>query len=189
MGLTTVTPAYTYPVALDEIKLHCRIDATDDDAYLNGLIIAGTEFVQQATGRQLITATYDYTVDAIPDDGVIALPLPPLQSITSVKYYDGNNAQQTLSNTKYRAVTATDPGAVVITTIPTTYEREDAVTVRLVAGYGDVEDVPEVAKVVIKLLVGEWYLRREATISGTIIAELPIGVDRILSLLELRGIR
>jgi hypothetical protein len=211
MGLTLVTSPPFYPVTLEEAKLHLRVDDDGEDTAILASIIAATEYVENATGRQLITASYDLTAGAIGSPGTssnylywagrfwpvgfslgitgacngarINLPKAPLQSVTSIQYYDGNNDLQTLSTSRYRVHANTTPAYVVITDIPAMYERDDALTIRFVAGHGNQEDVPETLKVAMKMLIGEFYRQREASVSG-IIAELPIGVERLIGQLR-----
>lgn len=38
-------------VSLEEAKQHLRIDTNDDDTYIQGLIAAAEQFVQQTTGK------------------------------------------------------------------------------------------------------------------------------------------
>jgi uncharacterized phiE125 gp8 family phage protein len=54
-----------------------------------------------ATDRAFLTQTWDYTRDGFPDDTVLELPKPPLQSVTHVKYLDTAGVEQTWPATHY----------------------------------------------------------------------------------------
>lgn len=162
MSLKLITAATTYPVSLSEAKLHLRVDGADEDTLVTALITAATEMAEQETGRALMAQTWELTLDAFPD--AFELTRTPVQSVTSVKYYDTNGAQQTLSAGAYALSTANDfesatIAPVVNTTWPTAQDRIDCVAVRFVAGYST---VPEPVKQWIKLMIGAMYDNREA---------------------------
>ena len=50
----------------------------------------------------------------------------------------------------------------------------------MVAGYATADDVPDKFKQGITLLAAHWYENREATISGTIIRDIPYGVRELV---------
>ena len=188
MDLSLVTEPICYPLTLEEAKEHLRVDATTEDTYILGLVAMAVEYVEQATWRQLITATYDTYFASIPDSGILKLPRPPLQSVTGVYYLDATGTEQTLAATDYRVCSTRDPGHVVIATFPSYLaDRDNSIRVRYVCGYGLQEDVPETLKVAMKLLIGEFYKNREATITGTIISALPIGIERVIGQYEIKG--
>ena len=81
MALILITPPAEEPVTLAELKAWCRVDTSDDDALITGLGIAAREYVEQALGRQLVTATFDLIYDAFPE-AAIRIPRPPVQSVT-----------------------------------------------------------------------------------------------------------
>lgn len=163
MTLRLITAPSTYPVTLAEAKLHCRIDASDEDTLVTALITAATEMAEQKTGRALMTQTWELTLDAFPTS--IELTRVPVASVTSVKYYDASNVQQTLSDTLY-ALAQDDFGFARISPVPgaewpTTYERDDAVEVVYAAGYVNAAAVPESIKQWIKLMISTMYDNRE----------------------------
>ena len=79
----------------------------------------------------------------------IKVPMPPLQSVSSIQYQDSNNATQTLAASNYTVDTDREPGRIVQSStgsFPSTYPDLNAVTITFIAGYGDRETVPEVFK-------------------------------------------
>ena len=165
MSLKLITAATTYPVTLAEAKLHCRIDSSDDDTLIAALITAATELAEQKTGRAIMAQTWELTHDAFPDS--FELTRTPVQSITSVKYYDANGVQQTLANTLYALDNADEFGVAYVVPVyagdwPDTRDQINAVAVRYLAGYESVAAVPESIKAWIKLMVGAMYENRES---------------------------
>ena len=164
MALKLITAPSTYPVTLAEAKLHCRVDIADDDTLITALITAATEMAEQKTGRAIMTQTLELTLDAFPD--AFELTRVPVQSVTSVKYYDTTGAQQTLSNTLYALDAADDFGFAYISPVyagvwPDTRDQINAVAVRYVAGYADAASVPQSIKNWILLMVSTMYENRE----------------------------
>ena len=164
MALKLITAPSTYPVTLAEAKLHCRVDIADDDTLITALITAATEMAEQKTGRAIMTQTLELTLDAFPE--AFELTRVPVQSITSVKYYDTTGAQQTLSNTLYALDAADDFGFAHISPVyagvwPDTRDQINAVAVRYVAGYADAASVPQSIKNWILLMVSTMYENRE----------------------------
>ncbi len=147
MSVVRTSEPGTEPVTLSEVKAQCRVDTTDEDTLLTSLIAAARQMCEQQLQRALITQTWKMTLDAFPDWD-IDLPYPTLQSVTSVKYYDSSNVQQTMvANTDYFIDTAGQPGRVLpVTDWPTTYERPDAVEIIYVAGYANAAAVPQAIK-------------------------------------------
>ena len=164
MSLKIITPASTYPVTLAEAKLHCKVDIADDDALITALITAATEMVEQKTGRAVMAQTWELTLDAFHD--ALELTRTPVQSITSVKYYDTTGAQQTMSNLLYLLDNADEFGFAYVVPVysgswPDTRDQINAVAVRYVAGYADAAAVPEGIKQWIKLQIASMYENRE----------------------------
>jgi len=165
MALKLTTPASTYPVTLAEAKLHCRVDASDDDALITVLITAATEMAEQATGRAIMPQTWELTLDAFPD--AFELTRIPVASVTSLKYWDTDGVQQTLGTMLYELSTASDFSAATVAPVyggtwPATRDQANAVALRYVAGWPDAATVPDSIKAWIKLQVGAMYEHREA---------------------------
>lgn len=165
MGLTLTTAPAAEPLSLAEAKLHCKVDVTDDDALITALIVAARRLAEAQTGRVLVTQSWKQTLDALPV-AAIALYLPPLQSVQSVKYYDIDGVQKTLAGTDYTVHTSTQLGLVVPaygTTWPGTRDVPEAVEIAFTAGYGNAAAVPQEIKQWMLLQIGHWYENREAS--------------------------
>lgn len=119
-------------------------------------------------GRAIITQTWQMTLSRFPiGKGAITLPLPPLQSVTSIVYIDDDGDELTLDGGLYQVANKGKyPSHVVPAygqTWPSTRDMPDAVTVTFVAGYGDgAEDVPGAIRNAGLLMIGDLYEHREA---------------------------
>ena len=87
------------------------------------------------------------------------IPLPTLQSVTSITYTDANGTEQTLANDQYLVDTKTEPARITPAfglIWPVTRWQTNAVAVRFIAGYGAAAAVPDGIK--------SWMLMRIATL-------------------------
>lgn len=99
----------------------------------------------------------------------IYLPKRPIASITSVKYYDTSNVQQTLATTVYGLDAASR--AVRLKHLqdwPTTVlDRWDTWEITYVCGYASASLVPAISKQAMLLLVGKYFENRDMLIGAT----------------------
>lgn len=180
MALKLITAPSAEPVTLAEAKTHLRVFDNDDDALIGALIQAAREACEHEIGRALITQTWEKVLDLFPEG--IALPYPPVQSIASIKYIDGDGTLRTMDAADYYLDSHAEPAWLVPAygaTWPSTRDEPNAVRVRFVSGYGaDGTFVPEVLRQWILLQVGHWYATREAA-SERVLEKTPF-VDRLL---------
>lgn len=193
MGLTLTTPPAVEPVTTSEAKTHMRITASDEDTYIGTLIKAARLDSELVQHRQFITATYTLTLDRFPTCDYIDLPRPPLQSVTSVKYYDTGGTLQTFSSGNYTVDTSTAPGRIYVdwdTGWPTDVDdRRNAVQIVFVAGYGNAStDVPQTTLQAIKIKVAHWFENREPVVTGTIVSPIPMSARHLDTIDQFRGV-
>lgn len=160
MSFKVVTPVETEPVTLAEARLHLKVydDDAAEDLLITAWITAAREMAEQFTGRALATQTLELALDEFPDaddcSSVIELPMPPVASITSVKYTDLVGAEQTLAGSAYALSLYGDSRRLAPTYgnyWPSTQDVPDAVRVRYVTGYAT---APKAVKAAILLMVG-----------------------------------
>lgn len=156
----TAEPA-SEPITVTELKTHLKIDWADEDDYLSALIQAAREMCEAYTNVSFFTQTYTVDLDDFPNHP-INLYKGPIQSITSVTYYDVDNAEQTLSTANYWADLKKLPGRIEFDDEPDTFDdRFNAVTITMVCGFATVAEIPEVIKQAIKLQAAYMYENRE----------------------------
>jgi uncharacterized phiE125 gp8 family phage protein len=178
MSLRLITAPASYPVTLDEAKAHCRVDSVEDDTLIDGLIAAATDHIELYTGRAIMSQTWELVLDQFSD--AIMLPKGPVTAITSVKYYDTAEAEQTVSVVNYALDSASDPQWLVKAsdyTWPTVSDGVNNVIVRFVAGYST---VPPSIRAAALLLIGQWYDNRAAVTEKPLIA-MPNAVADLLA--------
>lgn len=181
-----VTPPAAEVVTVADFKAHSPIDFDDDDAIIGHYVSAATEMVDAEygeLGRALITQSWSLTMPIFPTCGRFDLPVSPVQSVTSIAYYDSDNTEQTLSVDAYRMTVLPDRARVDLVagySWPATYDRADAVIVTYVAGYGGATDVPGGIRQAIRLTAAHWYENRAAA-SEMKLENAPMGVRYLLS--------
>lgn len=185
-ALTLKTDSIDELMTTAEAKLHLRVDIDDDDDLIDALIIAARQYSERFMGRSLITKTWQLFLDHFPSlfDGVILLPNPPAIAVTSIKYQDGSNVQQTLATTEFQVDVQSDPARItpeLSKSFPTTRIQLNAVVVEWTAGYGPAStDVPSAIIAANKLLLGHWYENREQVVLQGTPKELPRAVSSLL---------
>ncbi len=171
------------PIELSEAKNHLRVEIDDDDALIQGMVKATREYAEAVTHRALITQTWKYYPDEWPDVDYIELPLPPLQSVTAVKYTDSDLVVTTWASSEYTADTKKEPGRVVLSygyNWPTaTLNVTSPIEIEYVCGYGMPDALPESLKLGMKIDLTDLYENRETWIQGTF-EHLPT-VDRLFA--------
>lgn len=155
MKFKVVTPVATEPVSLAEARTQCHIDSDDTshDALITGLITAAREFAEHYTGRALAAQTLEGALDCFPACDYVDLAMPPVASVTSIKYTDAAGAEQTLSASAYALSLYGLSNRVNLAanaTWPSIQDVPDAVRVRFVAGYAA---IPQAVKAAILLHV------------------------------------
>jgi uncharacterized phiE125 gp8 family phage protein len=187
MSLKLITAAAAEPITLAEAKAHLRVVDNDEDLVIALLIKAARDAAETFTGRALVTQTWDLYLDAFPAaTAEIKIPLPPLQSVVSVKYDDAAGVEQTLGTGLYTVANVNDVGWVLpkSTGWPQTIDAVNAVRIRFISGYApDANSPPDLAanippsiKAAMLLIIGALYENKESVTQGVVMA-LPFGAS------------
>jgi uncharacterized phiE125 gp8 family phage protein len=156
-----IEPPDEEPINLQEARAHLRLESGEDD-YVAGLIAAARRYCEAFQNRAYVTQTWDLFLNAFPS-GCIKVPLPPLQSVASIKYKDSAGVLQTLESSGYLVDAFSEPGLICYAygkSWPTNYPEINSVQIRFVAGYGAAADVPPEIKQSILLKVADLYEHR-----------------------------
>jgi uncharacterized phiE125 gp8 family phage protein len=167
-----------------DVVLMDRLPAAGPGPALVGPRVA-RQRVELDTGRAFINQTWTFYADDFDDacqfgDGIIHLPMSPLSTVTTLKYYNTSNVLTTWSATEYQVNTGHEPGRITTVTgysYPSTYDRLGAVEIAYVAGYGGAGEgtCPRAMYDAMYLMIGHLYENREAVVTGTIMTTAPIG--------------
>lgn len=158
---TVVTGPTSEPVTLAQARKQLELSPSDTahDDQLSLLIQAAREQWEHDTDSALLTQTLSV---ALPYFAEVELPKRPIQSITSVTYYNEADVLQTLSTSIYDL---DKPRRLMrlktLQTWPSVASRWDAATITYVAGHASVAAVPAIAKQAVLLLVGNYFENRD----------------------------
>lgn len=142
------------------------VNGNVDNEYIGRQIVAARQVFEAETGRAAMEQTWQLILSGFPS-GAIELPRPPLIAVTSVEYLDADDDAQTLSGSpaEYRVLPSGQFTAGKLLPLagaswPSTSGEADAVTITYTAGYVTAEEMPELYKAGMGLLVEELYKNR-----------------------------
>ena len=159
----TVQPA-TEPITTAQAKTHLKIEISDDDTYIDTLISSARKYCEQYTNRVFITQTWRQNEDNWSNP--IKLKVNPVVSLTSLKYYDTNESQQTITDlpANFQKDFNSDVAKIyegLTVAFPSLGCTVNPIEIITVCGYGAASDVPEDIKHAIKIMVSYLYENRE----------------------------
>lgn len=183
LSFSLVTPPAVEPVLLADALQQARIDTTVDDNLVTYLITGARQWAEKYTGRAFITQTWRVAIDLSPgvaekwwngmrqgpitgldEVNYISLPRAPLQSVTSVQYFDNTDTATVWPTSNYFVDTVREPGRIALrsgSVWPVPSRLTNGIVITYVAGYGnDGTSVPEPIKTAIRQLVAHWYEHR-----------------------------
>lgn len=183
-SIVTITEPTRMALTIKEAKDHLRVPGNADDVYIAGLVQTAIKNVEHRTGFKLMSQTVEMRLNGFPSRKTLSLETGKVTAVTSVKYDDTDDTEQTWAGTNYWEDLLSKEASIThkSTVWPNTERgKPSSVRIRFVAGWTDHHDIPDHFKTAIKLLVGTWYNNREEVITGTIVTTLPVGVDAILT--------
>jgi len=175
------------PISTAEAKAHLRVDISDDDTLIDRLVKAARQRLEADTGQVLITQVWNMYLDCFPSSNYQPIKVlnPPLVSIDSITYVDGNGDVQTWDSSEYRVDTKSMPARITPASgysWPSISNVTNAITIQFTAGYGDDgSDVLEDLRQAMLMLIGHWYENRESVVIGTITAPVPQAYEWLIS--------
>jgi uncharacterized phiE125 gp8 family phage protein len=184
-SLVRVTAPAVSPISLAEAKAQMRVEGNDDDTIIQRLIDAAVAFVdvQGVLGRAMITQTWAEWI--APNPSTVLLSIGPVQSVSSIKYYDIDGVLQTATLADFNVFGT--PNRITITpktskAWPITQTRDDAIKIEYVVGYGSTSaSVPQTVRHALLMLVAHWYENRETTQEKQM-QDLPYGFMEMMNI-------
>lgn len=174
-----LTISGTAPVSLTELKTHLKVDGSDENALIQIYLDAAIEQAANYTRRILVGGEYKAITNFF--YYTLEFDVSPIDvSSIVVKYYDVNNAEQTLASSEYTVKVFGDDEPVQIVfdgTLPSLYDRYDAVQVEFDAGY---TTVPSQIKQAIMLQAASYYENRQSEVVGNVSHVINMGFHQML---------
>lgn len=165
MKYKILTQPAVEPITLAEAKANLRVNNTVENDLITSYIVAARKWVENYTWRPLITQTwtlfYDFSDVQNIKNSTIVISKNPVQSISSIKYYDNTNTLVTLDSSNYYTDLGGDIASInFINQLPTMYNRINALQIEFVCGYGLAASVPDNIKAAIYMLITSFYDNR-----------------------------
>jgi uncharacterized phiE125 gp8 family phage protein len=198
------------------------VTTSDHDAWIDSIIPVLRNEAEAQSNRALVTQTWELWLDDFVNESAhwtggyiggadsfpgvswgygrwnraIYLPLPPLQSVTSIIYVDENGDTQTLDPTTYVVDNSVEP-ARIVPKVSACWPRVQcgpgAVKIRFVAGYAPIAtgspptydyigNIPKDIMHWMRLHMSHWFRNRESSwqvTSTSTVAEMPYVADLI----------
>ena len=183
MILIEQAPVADAALPLQDFKDHLRLGTgfSDDgaqDALLKRLLRAGIAAIESRISKMLIQRSFLYTIECWRDPGEQALPVAPVQSITSVTLVDRVGVPTVITPTRYVLVRDTHrpklaAAGVLLPNIPT----DGTVEIVFVAGFGVAwSAVPPDLRQAVMLLAAQYHEHRLESDAGM----MPFGVTALI---------
>lgn len=190
-----IIPPATLPVDLNLFKTHLKLtcENLENDAYLNFLLRAATNFAERYTRRTFINTGFRTYRNYFGE--CFEIRRSKLQSVTSIKYYK-NSSLIEVDNDLYYFTDSTDYSHILLKhdqKWPTDIDiRSQAIQIDFVAGYGEtLKDFPEWLKdieLAIMLHATALYENRGDCDEASIMYNLPNGAKEIYNLIKIHSI-
>lgn len=160
-----LTPPAQEPITVLDARQQARFTQPNNDALFDRYIRAAREEAEEYMARGLFTQTWQFTLRHFSDE--MYLPrAAPLQSVSSVQYYDTTGALQTAATSLYTVDTISRPGRILRAmsqTWPSLRPEPHAgrVVITYVVGWTDIALIPERIKQGIRMYVAYLECDRE----------------------------
>lgn len=167
MSITIITEPEEEPITLAEAATQVNAYGTAHDTLLTDLIVTARQHVEARLQRGLMAQTRALRLDRFPPEITLCEGL--LQSVESITYVDADGAAQTLDPAEYQVDRYSDPPRIRPAygkVWPATRTQLNAATVTYMCGYADAAAVPSDIKAAMKLIIGDLFEHRGASIVG-----------------------
>jgi len=155
-----VTGPTVDPVTIEQAKKQCEIAESDTahDDHFYRLIESARQELETDCDMAIALQTWKVLTSCVFDG--MQLQKSPIQSITSIKYYDINNTQQTLASSVYAFDVADRTIRLKYNqSWPSAVNRFDAWEITYLCGY---TNPPGIAVQAMLILIEKYFLGREA---------------------------
>jgi len=185
MATTLLAGPTVEPITLTEAKAHLRVDSSADDTLIQSLIMASRLHIEAALDLALISQSWRFQLDRWPRSRSLNLPMRPVQSLTTVKVFNGDDDSEALENTAFILDGTANPARLILSgsmSLPAPGRAAKGIEIDFVAGYGDApSDVPQTIRQALLLLTAHWYENREPVEIGASATVIPGTVSELLS--------
>jgi uncharacterized phiE125 gp8 family phage protein len=154
-----VTGPAVEPLSLEEMRLHLRLDDTQEDDLVGSLLKAARLMLESATRLKFVSQNWRLSIAKVPTGRAIRVPLAPVISVAAVRIFDATGVETLADDAFYRLRRGSEPALVVLE--PGFPDAPGGIEVDLVVGFGPAaSDVPEPLRHAVRMLVAYWFENR-----------------------------
>lgn len=184
MALELLSGPAGEPVALADARLHLRVDTTDDDSFISSLITTSRLQVEAALGLGLMTQIWLLQADCWPLNGLVELPLRPVQSVDEIRVLDADGNATVLDSISYAVDLNSDRPRIASRTgyWPIPGARLNGIEIEFSVGFGaESSAVPDDIRQALLLLIAHWYEHRGLEPGDTNPTSIPNAISSLLT--------
>lgn len=154
-----VTGPAVEPLSLEEMRLHLRLDDTQEDDLVGSLIKATRLMLEAATRLKFVSQNWRLSIAQVPAGRAIRVPLAPVLSVDAVRVFDAAGVEALVDPARYQLRRGSEPALVALK--PGFPDAPGGIEVDLTAGFGpSAIDVPEPLRQAARMLVAYWFEHR-----------------------------
>ena len=133
-------------ITLEEARAYLRVDSEDENALISAMIDTAERHVELATGRVLLTQTFELVYDEV--SGSIEIPKSPLQEVTKIEVVSEAGVKTEVASSIYDVDTSGTLGRVQLKAgcVWPSHRGFASFIVTVKAGYGDAAAIPPALK-------------------------------------------
>ena len=163
------------PVSIAQARQWLKIDTSDEDDLIGGLITSARLMIEATTRRMLMTQSWRLLLDQWPRGIVYQLPLAPVLSVNGVRLIDALGNPHPLPELLYWLQASSEKPRLIFNTAPPSPERAaGGIEIDVTVGYGPRrDDVPAPLRQAICMLTAAWFEDRGDTLSDASREPLP----------------
>jgi uncharacterized phiE125 gp8 family phage protein len=131
-----ITPSTLEIVTLTEAKAHLKVTGSDEDTLIRSYLNAAVQRCENY--RQSVIMSSEWEVYLRSWSANVNLQKYPVTAINSVKYFDTDNTEQTVTASNYRLLDFKVPARLEFDntySFPDTYDREYPIVINYQAGF------------------------------------------------------
>jgi len=184
MDYKRIVKPSAFPVTFEEAKLHARVEHSEEDTLIQGMIEAATVYCEKIQKKMYGRQTWQVAFDHFPMYPEIILRKAPFHSLK--KFYYRNELSEEVLFVEGSDFMVDDTGlfAKIILLeafrFPTDHASGNAFRIEFDCGNDDMADVEATVRQAILMLVSHWYDNRGSVVIGVVSKELEFAVSALL---------
>jgi uncharacterized phiE125 gp8 family phage protein len=189
MTYVRITPPVAEALTLAETKAHLRLDMSDEDALVAGLIAVARDHLERSTGLCLMTQGWRLYLDSISEDGVIPIARGPVQTVESVAVYDEAGEATAVSLEGHVLDGIRRPARLMLVQGVRPGRAVNGIEIDFIAGFGaTATDVPDTLKRAMLTHIAAMFSCRGLVGLDQQPAVVPEGYDRLIAPFLIRSL-